>query len=66
MKALFIAAVNKVNVVIYIAFYSNLNFLSVSYTCMIRNSNAIDIFGDDMLRSWQKLTDSQEAVFPFC
>lgn len=52
MKVLFIVVVNKVNVVIYIVFYSNLNFFSVFYICMIRNLNVIDIFGDDMLRSW--------------
>lgn len=47
------------------SFYSFLDFLSVYCTLMIRNSNAIDIFGDKMLRSWQKLKDSQETKFLF-
>lgn len=60
-----IAAVGKMKVVPYVTFYSFLHFISVYCTCMIRHSNAVDIFGDDcweVSKSWE----SQETIMPFC
>ena len=47
----------------FICSFLQLKFcLSVYCTCMIRNSKVIDIFGDDLLGSWQKLRDSNETI----